>query len=322
VIAPARKPELHVRVSVTDRCQLRCLYCMPAAGVRLGRRDDILHYEEIAALVSALQQEFDVRKVRITGGEPLVRRNLASLVRMLAALGVPDLAMTTNGVRLADLAAELRDAGLQRINVSLDSLQPEVFRRLTRGGDVNRTVAGIDAALRCGLTPVKINTVIAENLNDAEASALLSFALKRGCELRFLEVMPVGCGIDLHASGFIPAAEVRRRIGADFDLAPLPVQPASSSRRYGAVRRADGLRGVVGFIAPCSEPFCDGCTRLRLTSDGRMIGCLAREDGLDVRNFLRDGDTEAICRSARQVLGGKRADSRFEQPTVMAAIGG
>lgn len=321
-MAPARTPPLHLRVSITDRCQLRCLYCMPAAGVRLGKRDDILHYEEIVALVRALQSEFDVRKVRITGGEPLIRRDLASLVRMLAGLEIPDLAMTTNGLRLAELAAELRDAGLRRVNVSLDSLRPDVYRRLTRGGDVTRTIAGIEAAVRVGLDPVRLNTVIAKGLNDDEAASLLSFALERGCELRFLEVMPVGHGAGLHESGFIAAAEVRRGLSAAFQLEALPFDTSTSSRRYSAVRSSDGLRGVVGFISPCSEPFCDGCTRLRLTSDGRLLGCLAREEGLDVRGDLREGDTGAICAAAQQVLCGKRADSRFKQPRVMAAIGG
>jgi cyclic pyranopterin phosphate synthase len=320
VIAIPGKPPLHLRVSVTDRCQLRCRYCMPPEGVPLRRHQDILRYEEIVEFVGQLQRFYDVRKVRLTGGDPLARRGIAGLVASLSGLGIADLAMTTNAQGLAGMAAELRSAGLHRINISLDSLRPDTFRRITRGGDLRKTLAGIDAALAAELRPVKLNMVVLGGVNDTEVEEMLSFAIARACEMRFLEVMPVGNGHVCFDAAFVPADSVKKRLAGRFSMSPLPFEPGSSARRYTA-RRADGVEGVVGFIAPCSDPFCAGCARLRLTAGGRLIGCLAREEGRDVRPLLRQGG-EALAEAVQEVLQGKRDDGRFEQPVPMAAIGG
>lgn len=321
MIAPSRKPPLHLRISVTDRCQLRCLYCMPEAGIPQCRRQDVLRFEEIAGFIRLLGPCFDVRKVRLTGGDPLARRRVVFLVGMLAELGIPDLAMTTNAQGLADTATELRAAGLQRVNISLDSLKPDTFARITRGGDLRRTLDGIDAALRAGLRPVKLNMVVLGGINDAEVADVLSFAIVRGCEMRFLELMPIGCAHKDAEAVFEPVGAVKERLAADFSMSPLPFERGATARRY-AVKGANGARGVVGFISPCSDPFCDGCARLRLTADGRLMGCLAREDGVDIRRLLRQGNAAALAATVDRALRCKRVDSRFAQSATMAAIGG
>ena len=321
MIARGDRIALSLRISVTDRCQLRCRYCMPAEGVPSCRHEDILRFEEITHFVRCLQEDFDVEKVRITGGDPLARRELPELVAALAALGIRDLAMTTNAQQLAAMAGTLRDAGLHRINISLDSLDPDTFRRITRGGPVDQTLAGIDAALQAGLAPVKLNMVVMRGINDHEVCDVLSFALARGCELRFLELMPVGYGAELFDKAFVSTDSVRRMLASRFELEPLAPTPGSSARRC-RVKQTDGLAGVAGFISPCTNPFCAGCTRLRLTADGRLMGCLARNDGVRIRPLLADADDDALADAVRAGLLGKRSDRHFAQATPMAAIGG
>lgn len=294
---------------------------MPPEGVPLCSRDEILSYEEITALVACLRDEFGLTKVRITGGEPLVRLDIERLVGMLAGLGIPDLALTTNGLRLTEMAPLLKRAGLRRVNVSLDSLSPDIFRRLTGGGDVRAVLDGIAAAFGQELLPVKLNTVVIRGVNDAEVSRLLEFAIDRKCELRFIELMPIGPGARLFADGFVSSEAVRQKLASRFSLIPLESETGASARRYGAVD-AEGRRGTVGFISSCSAPFCDECSRLRVTADGRLIGCLARNGGISVRGMLRAGDTRSICHAARQVVAGKAADRVFEQGMAMASIGG
>lgn len=194
VIVPLTPHGLALRVSVTDHCQLRCRYCMPAEVVPLCGRDEILSYEEIAALVACLQKGFGLSKVRITGGEPLVRPHIERLITMLADLGIPDLALTTNGLHLARMAPSLKRAGLSHVNVSVDSLSPAMFRYLTHGGDVRATLAGIATAWRHGLLPVKLNTVVIRSVNDSELSELVASAIRQHCEIRFIELMPIGRG--------------------------------------------------------------------------------------------------------------------------------
>jgi cyclic pyranopterin phosphate synthase len=294
---------------------------MPAEGVPLCGRDEILSYEEIAALVACLRDEFGLSKVRVTGGEPLVRPNVERLIGMLSDLGVTDIALTTNGVRLAEMAAALKGAGLHRVNVSLDSLSPDTFRRLTRGGDLRATLSGIAAAVTHGLRPLKLNTVVIRGVNDAELPDLVAFAFREHCEIRFIELMPIGPGAGLYPDGFMSSTAVREALSGYFALEPALPEYGSSARRYG-VTDASGRRGTVGFISSCSEPFCAECARLRVTADGRLIGCLARNGGISVREMLRAGDTEAVCDAARAVLGAKRVDRLFAQGMAMASIGG
>jgi len=322
VIARIDRPRVSLRISVTDRCRFRCRYCMPPEGVPKCRHEDILSFEEITCIVRYLQEEFDVRKVRLTGGDPLVRRGIEDLVGMLCELGVPDLAMTTNAQELAGAAAKLRSAGLHRVNISLDSIDPGTFCHLTGGGSLAETLAGIDAALEAGLVPVKLNMVVLRGINEKEIGDLLSFAIDRGCELRFLELMPIGYGAGLFEEAFVSSDNVRRQLESRFHLSPLPAETGSSAIRYRVAEQEGGTAGVAGFISPCTEPFCNGCNRIRLTADGRLMGCLALENLRDIRSLLKDSDPHSLAVAARQALKGKRMDKRFTQHSAMAGIGG
>ncbi len=315
---------LTLRLSVTDRCDLRCLYCLPPEGASMGRHEDVLRYEEVADFVRIVRARLGVSKVRITGGEPLIRRGIVDFVAALGAMGLPDLALTTNGVRLADLAADLRRTGVRRVNVSLDTLDPQVYRELTRGGRLADALAGIDAALGAGLRPVKLNMVVLRGINQDEVVRMARYGLERGCPVRFLEVMPIGAAAGRHRDWLVPSGEVRARLAEELALEPLPREPGASSRDFLA-RDADGRTGRIGFISPCTAPFCGDCRRLRLTATGRLLGCLARPEGIDVRPLLRArGPTyeAALADAVEEALGLKRAGRRFADQQLMAGIGG
>ncbi len=313
-----------LRVSITDRCDLRCLYCLPSEGLTgLGPRTDLLSFEEIARVASAVTRVAPAVAVRITGGEPLLRRNIDRLVAMLDALELADLAITTSGQNLAGLAACLKKAGLRRVNVSLDTLRPERFARLTRGGSLDKTIAGIDAALESDLTPVKLNAVVLRGTNDDEVCDLVRFAASRGCEMRFIELMPIGEAAPQHDELFVATPEIRTRLEREFELAENASGSHAPARTF-AVRSLDGeVTGTVGFISPMSHPFCDGCRRLRLTSRGELLGCLMHGQGLDVRTILRNGtaDTE-IERLVRSALVLKAAGLKMPRTAPMATVGG
>jgi len=318
-----RARPVSLRLSVTDRCGLRCLYCKPAEGLPLAPRREVLRFEEMVHVARVLDRHVGLAGLRLTGGDPLERRDVVELVRMLAALRPPDLALTTNAQRLAQLADPLKAAGLTRVNVSLDTLEPDTFRALTRGGSLGATLDGLDAARRAGLTPVKLNVTVLRGVNDREVADLARFGLRRGCQVRFLELMPIGVAAAKHRTWFVPAREVRARLQAAFDLAPLPYEAGGTSRNVSA--RSGGLSGVLGFIAPCSEPFCAGCRRLRLTATGRLLGCLARSEGTDLRPLLREppraGEAELV-KAVRRALAVKHTGRRFTEQTAMAAVGG
>jgi len=314
---------LSLRISVTDRCQLRCVYCMPPGGVPKTGHDAVLSFEEIVRFVRTVRSHFELTKVRITGGDPLARSGIVDLVAMLAAEGVGDLALTTNGQRLAETAGDLKRAGLRRVNVSLDSLDDSTFAALTRGGRPHPTLEGIQAAVRAGLTPVKLNTVVLRGLNDAEVVDVARFGLEAGCEVRFLELMPIGCAGRMFDERFVPTSEVRARIEGQFTLSPLTHRTGASSRDAWA-SDAGGRSGVIGFVSATTQPFCAGCTRLRLTSTGRLVACLARGDGPDVRRFLSGGPASdrALQEIVAAEVAGKRARAEFETAHSMAATGG
>ncbi|HOW84628.1 MAG TPA: GTP 3',8-cyclase MoaA [Candidatus Aminicenantes bacterium] len=297
-----------LRISVTDRCDLRCVYCMPESGVTLVPMDDMLTYEEIA-LVARGAMAAGVRRFRLTGGEPLARRGVAELVRLLAGLGPDDLALTTNGLHLAEHAAGLRAAGLRRVTVSLDTLRPERFAAITRRAGLDRILAGIEAARAAGLAPVKVNTVVIRGVNDDEIPDFVRFAARQGLELRFIELMPTsGLTAECKELGawrpdlFVKGEEVRARIEAAFG--PLERLPGEAGVAAMA-RLGDGTR--LGFITPVSEPFCRGCERLRLGPDGRLRICLFDRGGLDLRQALRRdkaGQAE-IAAAFRAAFGAK-----------------
>jgi len=324
VTPPALHRPVSLRLSVTDRCPLRCLYCMPAEGVPLRSHDEVLRLEQMVHFVRVLKSCRPLAKVHITGGEPLTRRGILSLVEMLAGQEIRDLAMTTNALGLAEQAAGLKQAGLARVNVSLDSLDPGTFATLTRGGELSPVLEGIDAAVEAGLTPVKLNTVVMNGYNDGEATHLARWALDHGCAIRFLELMPIGCAAPMFRSCFVPASEIRSRLAGSFSLAPLPYACGASSRDFRATD-ADGRSGIIGFIAPETQPFCDGCSRLRLTSTGELISCLARGRGPNVRHLLSDespGNRRALQKIIVEALGAKRLRVAFSTKRAMSTVGG
>ena len=320
----AGSPRLALRISVTDRCQLRCAYCLPPQGVKLLAPESILSFEQILRFVRALQSGFGLRQVRLTGGEPLVRRGIVDLVRMLADTGVPDLSLTTNGQLLPQMAADLRLAGLHRINVSLDSLDPAAYRHITRGGDLGRTLDGIREALRVGLRPVKLNMVVMRGLNDHEVADVARFGLRLGCEVRYLELMPIGCARAMFDRHFVPAADIKASMETAFDLVPLVHDVRRTARDFLASDAA-GLRGRIGFISAVSEPFCSGCDRLRLTSRGELISCVGSSCALNVSHLLAADSPEALD-DLRQLVGRelrrKTTRAAFASERPMATVGG
>jgi len=321
-------PDFHsLRISVTDRCNLRCQYCMGPEGVSWMRPEEILTFEEIAR-VAAAAVGLGVKKLRITGGEPLVRQGVEDLVAMLAALsGLEDLALTTNGVILAEKAKGLKAAGLKRVTVSLDTLRPERFEQITGRDRLPQVLAGMEAALAAGLVPLKINVVLLRGQNDDEVLDFVRLAAARRIEVRFIERMPFpakaaaheGCGLPVRES------EVQAKIEQEFGpLLPIPRENAwSGPARVYAV---PGNGGRVGFISPLSEPFCESCGRMRLTPEGKLRACLASETEIDLKGPLRAGaEREEIQALLKQALAAKPQQHAAHFASVeraMSRIGG
>jgi GTP 3',8-cyclase len=278
------RPLRSLRVSVTDRCNLRCEYCMPEAEYAWLSRDDLLHFEEISRLVDAFVT-LGVDKVRLTGGEPLLRRDLPTLVRLLAAKSLADLALTTNGILLADLAAPLADAGLKRLNISLDTLRPDRFAQLTRQDDHARVIAGIERATSV-FSGLKLDTVVMRGVNDDELEPMLDYAASIGAEVRFIEYMDVAGATKWSPHMVLPRREMLERLRARFG-AVTPVEEPGSTAPADRYRLPDGR--VFGIISSTTEPFCRTCDRARVTADGVFFTCLYATDGLDLRSRLRAG---------------------------------
>jgi cyclic pyranopterin phosphate synthase len=308
------RPLRDLRVSVTDRCNFRCTYCMPreiyGQAVRFLPHGELLTFEEITR-VAGLAVELGVRKVRLTGGEPLLRRDLEVLVAMLARLpGIEDLTLTTNGSLLAERATALAAAGLRRITVSLDALEDEVFARLNDVRfPVARVLEGLAAAEQAGLSPIKVNMVVRRGVNEDSILPMARFARERGYTLRFIEYMDVGQTNGWELGEVVSAAEIRDRLAAELPLEPLPPNdPGEVATRW---RYADG-GGEVGLIASVTQPFCRGCTRARLTADGVLYTCLFGTGGLDLRASLRGGADDAAVRTLLADTWAGRADRYSE----------
>jgi cyclic pyranopterin phosphate synthase len=285
LIDPFARRVKDLRISITDRCNFRCVYCMPAEGMQWLPKSEVLTYEEIGRVARVCVERFGFEAIRLTGGEPLVRAHITRLVEQLAPLGV-DLALTTNGVKLAEAAHDLRAAGLRRVNVSLDTLRRERFLALTRRDELDRVLAGIDAALDAGLDPVKVNAVVIRGVNDDEVVDLARFGRDRGVGVRFIEFMPLDAQGEWRADRVVPAHEILERIDAVF-----PLQQATAGVEHGVepaqrVAYRDG-RGDVGVIASVTEPFCDSCDRVRLTAEGQFRTCLFALEEFDLRAELR-----------------------------------
>jgi cyclic pyranopterin phosphate synthase len=319
-----QRPINYLRISVTDRCNLRCVYCMPAEGVNLMSHQDILSYEEIYTVVKAAA-ELGINKVRLTGGEPLVRLGLPELVRMLAGIDtIDDISLTTNGVLLAHHAAALKQAGLKRVNISLDTLKPDRFRSITRCGHLDDTMEGIKVAREVGLNPVKINVVVMAGVNDDELPDFAARTVNEGWHVRFIELMPVNSN---GATGqkLVSVNDMRRRIETLGNLEPCLVGVGNGPAKY---FRLPGATGTIGFITPVTEHFCRHCNRLRLTADGRLRPCLLSEEEIDLREPLRRGASAAELKRLieeainRKPLGHHLAEGEVSRGRPFSQIGG
>ena len=323
-----------LRVSLTDRCNLRCTYCMPEQGLAWLPKPTLLTDQEIVRLVRIAVTGLGVREVRFTGGEPLLRPGLVGIVEACAALEPrPELSLTTNGVGLARTAGALRAAGLDRVNVSLDTLDPETFRTLTRRDRLQDVFDGLAGARAAGLGPVKVNTVLMRGVNDHDAADLLAWCLDHGYELRFIEQMPLDAQHGWDRTDMVTAEEILERLGERFTLVPEPDERrgAAPAERWlvSGYTAADGTPARVGVIASVTRPFCRACDRTRLTADGQIRDCLFATTETDLRGALRDGsDDAAIAALWRRAMWGKKAgggigDPGFAQPDrPMSAIGG
>lgn len=284
------RPITYLRISVTDKCNLRCVYCMPESGLPWLRREEILSYEEIAEIVRA-GAAAGVRSVRLTGGEPLVRRDLSRLVAALAAIpGIEDIALSTNGLLLAEQIPQLAAAGLKRVNVSLDTLRADRFEEIARRPGLDLVLRGLDAAIAMGLGPVKLNCVVMRGRNDDELADFAALTRERAVFVRFIEVMPVHENLELARDAYVPSDEVLERIAQSHGLEPVPGPGGNGPARYFAF---PGALGAVGVISPLSHDYCDRCNRVRLTADGRLRLCLFGDHALDLRTPLRAGATTA-----------------------------
>ncbi len=313
-----------LRISVTDRCNFRCTYCMPEEGMQWMPRSDILTFEEIERIARICVERYGVDGIRLTGGEPTVRAHLATLVAKLAQLGI-DLAMTTNGATLRHSADALRQAGLKRLNISLDTLDREKFERMTRRDELHNVLAGIEAAQEAGFAPVKINTVVERGVNDDEIVDLARFGRERGLEVRFIEFMPLDASDAWQRSQVVGQDELVATLAAEWPLEQVPARGAAPADRW---RYADG-GGVVGVIPTVTKPFCGDCDRVRLTADGQFRTCLFATNEFDLRELLRhgasDADIEACIEAA---VGTKWAGHQINQVNfirparTMSQIGG
>jgi cyclic pyranopterin phosphate synthase len=314
-----------LRLSVTDRCNLRCFYCMPEEGVRFRPREDILSFEEFA-VVARVARSLGVTSVRLTGGEPLLRKGVVDLVAMVAEAGFADIALTTNGTLLGGLGAKLAGAGLTRVNISCDSLRPERFAQIRRRGELGTVLDAMDAAEDAGLMPVKVNVVLVAGLNDDEILDFAAFARATGRPVRFIEYMPLDADGHWRREQVVPGDDVIARIASCWPLEPVgaPGDPAPAVR----YRFADG-QGEIGVVASVTRPFCSTCNRLRLTADGALRNCLFSDDELSVRDVLRAGGSDDdVAGLLRRAVWGKRAGHGIDDPEFlrprrsMSMIGG
>lgn len=278
----------YLRISVTDRCNFRCKYCMPEEGVNPLTHNDILRFEEMLTVVKAASQ-LGISKIRITGGEPLVRKGIISFIKALNMIpNIDDISMTTNGSLLKQIAPELKKAGLQRVNISLDSLNPYKFAEITRGGKLTQVLAGIDSALESGLQPVKINCVVIKGFNDDEIPRFIELTKNKPVHVRFIEVMPLG---DQNWNqGFVPNEKLKSSITEELEA--VNVKGNGPATYF----KAKGAKGSIGFISPMSGHICSKCNRIRLTADGKLKPCLESKQEYDVKKLLRGGESPEVIK--------------------------
>lgn len=313
----------YLRLSVIDRCNMRCVYCMPAEGVKLCSHNDVLSYEELLQIARAAVAN-GIEKIRVTGGEPLVRKGIIYFLQQLAAIsGLKQLVLTTNGLALLEMATELRLAGVQRLNISLDSLQPDTFAAITRGADLKRVLAGIQAAEQAGF-PIKINMVVMRDINDTEILDFAALTLERQITVRFIEYMP-SLRSDDWQSRVVSGEFILEQIGKRYSFT---IEGRDGLAGPARGFRINGAAGQFGIITAVSSHFCEECNRIRVTSSGRVRGCLFSDDGLDLKPYLASGDQDGLeaalhrvvaCKPRQHALAGEEQNySTF----AMAAIGG
>lgn len=312
----------YLRISVIDRCNLRCHYCMPLHAKFFDPKD-VLSFDEIVTAVQ-VATELGIRSVRITGGEPLVRPNLPELIyRLKSECDLEEISCTTNGMLLGRFAKDLKDAGLDRINVSVDTLRPDRFQKITRFGSLETVLDGLRRAVAVGLTPLKINAVILRGFNDDEIEDLLTLTLIEDVTVRFLELMPIGEALSLNGlGGYLNLTNVRRWLTEKYGLVPAEEKGRGPARYW----KVPGAPGKVGFITPISDRYCATCSRLRLTANGEIRPCLAYDVHVNVRDAIRRGDREAIAAGIQKALALKPAGHRWNEgqitKTAMSSLGG
>jgi GTP 3',8-cyclase len=314
-----------LRVSVTDRCNFRCFYCRSADPENYRQHQQILSWPELERLGGVFHR-LGIQKVRVTGGEPLVREGVENFIARLCQLGFPDVSMTTNGSLLSERCPRLLEAGLKRINISLDSLDAVKFEKITRTRTLASVMAGIETAQNSRLAPVKVNAVLVRGFNDDEVETFAAFARERGVIMRFIEFMPLDADRHWSREVVIPAAEVHSRIHARWPLVEIPHEASETARKY---RFADGAPGEIGLIAPVTQPFCGHCSRIRLTADGKLRTCLFSKEDHDLRGLLRENSSDDdLALYIRSVVNEKEKGHRINEPgfvppsRTMVFIGG
>lgn len=309
----------YLRISVTDRCNLRCMYCMPEQGIESLSHDEILRFEDTLKIVKAATT-LGINKIRYTGGEPLVMKDIDKLIYETAKLpGIKDIAMTTNGILLSDMAADLKKAGLKRVNISLDTLNREKFRSITRIGNLDKVLESIDKCLSLGLKPVKINTVLMRGVNDVEFKDFLNLIRELPIEIRFIELMPIGEGIKIYEKSKLSFREMLEQYP---ELTEIESEKSSTAQLY----KLPGAKGKIGFINPVSCKFCSDCNKIRLTSTGTIKPCLHSEEEINLREYL--GDEVMLTRALKAAILNKPLEHHLEEENesrsvkVMSQIGG
>ncbi|HKL76465.1 MAG TPA: GTP 3',8-cyclase MoaA [Halanaerobiales bacterium] len=308
----------YLRISVTDRCNLRCKYCMPEEGIETKSHEDILSYEQIIKIVK-IGKELGIKNVRITGGEPLVRLNLVELIGSLNKLNLNDISLTTNGVLLAEKAKKLKKAGIDRVNISLDSLKKDKYKEITRRDQYDKVIAGIEAALKYELNPVKLNMVVMKGINDDELIEFAKLSIDKPLHVRFIEYMPLGN--DINGAEYYEMKKVKKKIENKFELIKAETEGNGPARYF----KISGSKGSIGFISPMSEHFCAECNRFRLTADGKFRPCLARDLEVEIP---KDFNRESIIKAYQEALSIKPIshDLNFadnnDRDRTMSQIGG
>jgi len=309
----------YLRISVTDRCNLRCVYCMPEQGVKSLRHEDILRFEDTLKIVK-VAASLGINKVRYTGGEPLVMKDIDKLIYETSKLqGIDDIAITTNGILLSDMAADLKKAGLKRVNISLDTLNSEKYKSITRIGNLGEVLKSIEKCLSLGLKPVKINTVLIRGINDTEFEEFLNLTRKLPVEVRFIELMPIGEGVKIYEKGKISFMEMLEQHP---ELTEIETEKSSTAQLY----KLTGAKGKIGFISPVSCKFCSDCNKIRLTSTGTIKPCLHSKEEINLREYLRD--EVALNSIMKSAILNKPLEHHLEKESasrsmkVMSQIGG